>query len=159
MNIAVISPCGKYRYALTRSIEQPIRWVKPVLFIMLNPSTADAVSDDPTIRRCIQFTKDMGGTKLTVCNLFALRSTDPEQLLKAEDPIGPDNLMVLMSELKDHTFGEIILAFGNHKAVKKFDLSIFDHFNVKCLGTTKNGMPRHPLYLKKDTKPVEWKRK
>ena len=89
---AIISPCGRYRYVLKRNLPQAIRWVKPCLFVMLNPSVADAELDDPTIRRCIGFAKREGCTELTVVNLFAYRSTDPEGLLiQTRDPIGDMN--------------------------------------------------------------------
>src|SRR5690606_18576726 len=90
---ARFSPCGQYRYLLTRPIPAPF-W-KPdageAVFVMLNPSTADASEDDPTIRRCIGFAKEWGCTGLTVANLYALRSTDPKGLWKHRDPVGPEN--------------------------------------------------------------------
>lgn len=91
MSSAEISPCGQYRYKLMRSILQVVGWDKPALFIMLNPSTADADIDDPTVRRCIGFAKREMCSSLTVVNLYALRATDPRQLMKHQNPVGPLN--------------------------------------------------------------------
>jgi hypothetical protein len=84
---AVLSDCGTYRYRLGR------RWAEgPVdVWIMLNPSTADATVDDRTIRRCMEFSRRWGAGALVVGNLFALRATDPAELVRHPDPIGPDN--------------------------------------------------------------------
>src|SRR5436309_3459089 len=106
---AVISPDGLYRYILTR------RWSaegKTVVFIGLNPSTADDVRDDPTIRRCIGFAKSWGGSTLIMVNLFALRSTDPLALLRASDPVGPQNDSWLRSAV--HAADVSIAAWGVH---------------------------------------------
>ena len=78
----------KYRYRLYRSIPQVVRWIKPCLFIMLNPSTADESKDDPTIRRCVSFANRELCTSLTVVNLFSLRATNPKELSIADDPEG-----------------------------------------------------------------------
>src|SRR5580765_5070589 len=86
---ATISPDGKYRYLLSREYEDGM--FGTVLFVMLNPSTADATKDDATIRRCVGFTKRWGYSTLEVVNLFAFRATHPRDLWKADDPVGPDN--------------------------------------------------------------------
>ncbi len=85
---AVISECGRYRYVLTRQVGPGTR---TATFILLNPSTADANNDDPTIRRCIGFARQWGCGKLTVLNLFAVRATDPQWMKAASDPVGPEN--------------------------------------------------------------------
>lgn len=91
---ALISDDGVYRYRLHRTWDS----AKPtVAFLMLNPSTADATEDDPTIRRCIGFAKEWGYGTLIVGNLFALRSTDPERLTEHPEPVGPENDAHLMS--------------------------------------------------------------
>ncbi|EYS89479.1 hypothetical protein CF68_33090 [Cupriavidus sp. SK-4] len=84
---AVISDCGAFRYHLER------RWgpAKPMLFVMLNPSTADASEDDPTIRKCVGFAERHGSESVEVVNLFAFRATDPRELKRAGYPVGPDN--------------------------------------------------------------------
>jgi hypothetical protein len=150
---AVISPCGDYRYLLTRTIRQPVKWYRPGLFIMLNPSTADAELDDPTIRRCISFAKREGCTELRVVNLFAFRSTDPDNLEVRIDPVGPDNIKWLQAELNMAHLA--VAAWGNHKITRdpQFEFVNFvrQKPGLKCLGMNKNGSPKHPLYVKADT--------
>src|SRR3954454_15761859 len=85
---AVISACGRYRYLLSRQVGPGLR---TATFIMLNPSTADATNDDPTIRRCIGFARQWGCGRLAVLNLFAVRATDPAEMKRADDPVGPEN--------------------------------------------------------------------
>lgn len=89
MNDARFSPCRRYRYVLTRDVS--ILNPRLVNFVMLNPSTADATVDDPTIRRCIGYARAWDYGHLVVTNLFALRATDPRALKSEDDPIGPDN--------------------------------------------------------------------
>ena len=143
---ATISPCGRYRYDLTR------RWAAgpTALWVMLNPSTADADIDDPTIRRCIGFSKRDGYGSLTVVNLFAYRATDPKDLLTADDPEGPDNWWhvqraVRSSDAVVFAWGAASIADGHHLwhggALIPSPL---------CLGHTLSGAPRHPLYVKGD---------
>jgi len=150
---AIISQCGTYRYVLTRKTNSPLRWVKKCLFIMLNPSTADSLQDDPTIRRCIGFAEREGCTDLTVVNLFALRSTKPELLLTHPDPSGPENYGIVINSLDYHDV--VIAAWGAHKLPDTSLLEVLKkRSGIYCLGKTKDGSPRHPLYLKKD-QPLE----
>lgn len=159
----VISHCEKYRYVLTRKTKVPLRWVKKCLFIMLNPSIADAYIDDPTIKRCISFAEREGCTELTVVNLFALRSTDPKLLLKIikEDPIlasgGVEAESHLLEQIKEHCdFNHLIICgWGKQVGIKSYGdrviETIVEYGGVPlCLGKTKDGYPRHPLYIKKD---------
>ncbi len=88
---AVLSECARYRYRLDRAWERDDHGLGTVTWVMLNPSTADADVDDPTIRRCIGFSKAWGYNALTVVNLFAWRATSPRDLCAVEDPVGPDN--------------------------------------------------------------------
>lgn len=153
---AEISECGTYRYVLRRDIGQPSRWVKPCLFIMLNPSTADEVQDDPTIRRCIGFAEREGCTSLTVVNLFALRATDPRELKKHADPIGPLNDQRIEEMIDEHSLGIVVAAWGAHPMAKKRGMNVRAKFGpFKCLGITKDGQPKHPLYLKADERLVD----
>lgn len=85
---AIISGCGKYRYSLWRTWDKKL---PKVMFIMLNPSTADAYEDDPTIRRCINFAKSWGYGGIVVGNLFAYRATNPKKLILIDDPSGSAN--------------------------------------------------------------------
>jgi hypothetical protein len=157
---AVISECGKYRYFLSRELVKS-EIFKPVTFVMLNPSTADDKDDDPTIRRCIDFAKKFGGTHLIVVNLFALRATDPKELLMGE-PVGPENNMHLENAIKAtfHNQGVIICAWGNHGSyMERADevfWNILEDNEPKCLKINKSGHPAHPLYLAKNLKLIDF---
>lgn len=157
---AVISGCGLYRYWLMRDID--ILSDKILVFIMLNPSTADHTQDDPTIRRCMNFARAWGYGKLIVVNLFAFRATDPSQLWaqKTIDPIGPDNDLaieeaVLIAKLND---GIVVCAWGSHgkymdrgnQVIGMIDIND----NIYYLKMSKSGQPCHPLYLPGDLKPI-----
>lgn len=151
---AEISRCGLYRYGLWR------KWSDgpQVLFIMLNPSTADATQDDPTIRRCVAFAKSWGFGSLAVGNLFAYRTTDPAVLAKFPCPIGELNdewLSRLRYESQLH-----IAAWGAHGSLYGRSAHVRWLFNslganLQVLAMTKLGEPAHPLYLPGDLRPVE----
>lgn len=151
---AVISADGKYRYSLFRQWESP---ALSVTFLMLNPSTADADLDDPTIRRCIGFAKSWGYGKIEVVNLYALRAADPDSLYIAADPIGPKNASYLADAFRNRT----VCAWGTHPKARAMG-SVLEMtmagIGVEswCLGTTKDGSPKHPLYLRADTALIPW---
>ena len=159
---AVLSGCRRYRYSLSRPL--PGGDHGPVLFIMLNPSTADETEDDPTIRRCLGFARAWGREKLLVGNLFALRATDPRELSRASQPIGEDfagernnEWLIAMAEDVDL----VIAAWGVHGALFERGRKVREMLAVRGvqlhhLGLTKAGHPRHPLYLRGDTQPVGW---
>ncbi|WP_142805393.1 DUF1643 domain-containing protein [Tepidiphilus sp. J10] len=139
---AEFSPCKTYRYALWR------RWsdAPPVLFVMLNPSTANESQDDPTIRRCISFAKQWGHGGIIVGNLFAFRSPYPTDLQTATDPIGPENNHWLERLAKQST--AVVGAWGNHGTLMNRGQEVAALFpSMLCLGLTKLGQPRHPLYV------------
>lgn len=150
---AVISDCGLYRYELRR------RWSDgPLLeWVMLNPSTADSDIDDPTIRRCIGFAKAWGFNGIRVCNLFALRATDPAELSNPMiDPTGPDNHHHLRIERGPIT----VCAWGSHPVIEKRATA---HLRLAaregalmCLGYNKDGSPKHPLYVAKTAAARPW---
>lgn len=148
---ATFDTIGIYRYGLTR------RWYPKkatALFIMLNPSTADAEIEDPTVRRCMGYARDWGCGGLEVVNIFALRSTDPAALYTAEDPIGPENNRFILEAAERAQ--AIIAAWGTHGKLHgrgKEVLKLLEHFDVWSLGTTSQGHPKHPLYLRKDLTP------
>ena len=151
---ARLSDCGRYRYLLRRTWDHS----KPrVLFVMLNPSTADAEIDDATIRSCVRLSKAHGDGSFEVVNLFAYRATDPAQLQKAADPIGPSNDAVIEGaigrcDLAICAWGAHPMAGNRASAVRgllrSFRPAVF------CFGTTKAGAPKHPLYIKTGT-PLE----
>jgi hypothetical protein len=150
MPAAVLSPDGRYRYFLSRTWDDRR---KVVAFIGLNPSTADATNDDPTIRRCIQFAKDWGGGSLWMVNLFAFRATKPSALLHAGDPVGPENELWLGRVVGA---AEItVAAWGNHGALAGRAAAVANRFAGKlhALKITGQGMPGHPLYIRADTVP------
>ncbi len=156
MKNAIISTCQKYRYELSRDfVDNP---QNPAIFCMLNPSTADAFLDDPTIRRCIKFAKNFGHDSLKVVNLYAFRTPSPKELWLAEDPIGIENDLYLRTLVSKHK--KIICAWGGNAKVDRVTdvYKLLKELNVKlwCLGTTKDGMPKHPLYLKDTQELIEF---
>lgn len=149
---AELSADHKYRYRLSRVWLDGPR----VTFIMLNPSTADDQIDDPTIRRCINFAKNWGYGGLNVVNLYALRATDPFELWKAEDPIGPENERYLAEAARS---GELLVAaWGAHaKKERAREVAMLPGFEkLTCLRVTKDGAPSHPLYLRRSLTPIPW---
>jgi hypothetical protein len=155
MSSAVISNCGKYRYSLKRDISNYT--LGKVTFIMLNPSTADASLDDPTIRRCIGYAKDWMMSKLEVVNLYAYRATDPKELWKVEDPVGEDNNLYIQNAL--YTSDLVVCAWGNNAKLDRVGevIGIIKEFTTPhYLELSKTGQPKHPLYLKKELQPTRW---
>ena len=155
---AVLSADGVYRYRLWR-VWDPDRL--PTAFVMLNPSTADASADDPTIRRCAGFARSWGAGGIVVANLFAFRATDPADLARAQaigvDVAGPDRDAHLRAAFSP--VDSVVCAWGACSLVRPelvrhlFSL-IPAGIEVTCLGTTKHGQPKHPLYLAASTKRV-----
>ncbi len=159
---ATYSPCGTYRYTLEREMEPTLTskiGAYRVVFVMLNPSTATETVDDPTVRRCQLFARRWGYDLVTVANLYALRSTDPKALKTHPEPVGPDNDRVLL-RLVEHPRNLIVGAWGvnaEETRVKQFvDFAQSAERAVWALGKTKNGAPRHPLYVKSDAQLVQW---
>lgn len=149
---ASISGCGSYRYCLLREwdVARPA-----VLFIGLNPSTATGAIDDPTIRRCVRFAKDWGFGSLVMANLFAYRSADPAVLTSVRDPVGPKNDWWL-STLRGRA-ELVVAAWGGHGDLMSRNLAVMSAFPyLHCLGLTKGGHPRHPLYLPAHTEPIRF---
>lgn len=143
-------PARKYRYRLWR------RWGEEpsVCFLMLNPSTADEYELDPTLRRCAGFAKRWGAGGIEILNLFALRSTDPDGIYTMDDPVGPDNDRTIRA-LASVT-PEIVVAWGVHGSWMNRAEAVLEILRQTecvplCLGVTKDGHPRHPLYLRGTT--------
>jgi hypothetical protein len=147
---AVISEDGRYRYYLSRS------WSDVglhVAFVGLNPSTADAVLDDPTIRRCVAFAKEWGGGRMSMVNLFALRSTDPQVLAGVADPVGPENEAWLDRVMP--TADIAVACWGNHGVLHGRAAAVTQRFagRLVALAVNKSGSPKHPLYVRGSTIP------
>lgn len=148
----VFSPDRLHRYTLWREFDLSCR--EYVQFIGLNPSTADEVQDDPTVRRCIDFAKRWGFGALCMTNLFAYRATDPDVMKAAVDPVGPDNDAWLARIAIGA--GLVVAAWGNHGEFMGRDRAVAALLpRLMCLGTTKTGAPRHPLYIKGTTTPIQ----
>ncbi len=155
-SFADISVCDRYRYSLLRSwdLELPdLGW------LMLNPSTADATDDDPTIRRCMGFARRWGYGGIYVCNLFAWRATEPKDLRKLLDPSGPKNNEAIQKQAM--YCPEIIVGWGKprwpfvqRRAWAVIDMLLASPAMIKSLGINSDGSPRHPLYLANDTERV-----
>lgn len=154
---AVFSACGRYRYALRRDLGVLAPRAGSVLWIMLNPSTADAEQDDPTIRRVRRFTLDWGFGSLAVANLYAIRSTDPRplHLLGDEVRVGVET-DAWMARLAAEA-STIVAAWGAHGCpVRARAVAALVDRPLFCLGTTRDGHPRHPLYVPAATTPVRY---
>jgi hypothetical protein len=150
-NDAVISDCGQYRYLLRRVWDH----VKPrALFVMLNPSTADAKVDDPTIRSCVRLARGLGYGSIEVVNVFGWRATNPDELPKQADPMGPMNERIVAAAVA--RCDVVICAWGANAMAAGKTQYLCDRIlsyrpAAYCLGKTKSGAPRHPLYVKSGT--------
>lgn len=159
---AIISPCGTYRYRLER---HALSGAGAVAWIMVNPSVADATTDDPTIRKVIGFSERLGAGWLIVGNKFAFRATDVRELRTAADPRGPENDAHLERIMQDAA--TVIVAWGPLAKLPdqlrrrwRAVTTIADRVGrtLHCFGTAQDGHPRHPLMLAYETPLIEWKR-
>ena len=155
---ATFSECGRYRYTLWRAWDDG----RPVIaWLMLNPSTADADQDDPTIRRCQSFARAWGAGGIVVVNLFALRSTEPSALLSDPNPVAPAcdpgaNDAAILEATRGR---RIVAAWGVHGVIGGRADAVLRLLNgrwIDCLGMTKDGHPRHPLYVAGKTAPISY---
>lgn len=146
---ARISACRRYRYRLER------RWSAAAVMtiVLLNPSTADANADDRTSGRCIGFARDAGCGGVDLVNLMAWRSVDPRALRQASDPIGPDNHAWISATVAANHPGPVVVAWGAGAGYDRVQtvLELLAGLPLLCLGVTKDGHPRHPLYVKTGT--------
>lgn len=150
---ATFSEDRKYRFTLTR------RWDDRVLcnFLMLNPSTADEKIEDPTVRRCMAFASAWGYGGLIVTNIFAYRSTDPAELYKVVDPVGPGNDEHILQSAKLSAL--TVCAWGDHGrhqgrgGVVRLLLTR-GGITARCLGKNASGEPQHPLYIPSSRKLI-----
>lgn len=151
---AVFSEDREYRYVLTR------RWDDRTLcnFIMLNPSTADEIKEDPTVRRCMDFAGNWGYGGLVVTNIFAYRSTFPDDLYKVADPVGPGNDTHILTIAKQAAL--VVCAWGEHGDYHNRGFVVLgklrdEGITTKCLGKNASGQPQHPLYIPRDRKLID----
>lgn len=149
---ASFSPCGTYRYTLWR------RWsfVPPATFVLLNPSTADATRNDPTVERCERRARELGCGGIRVANLFALRSTDPALLNLHPAPIGPENDAAIAWAIAGA--GIVICGWGNEGALFARGATVLRKIRAAgvtphCLRLTQTGQPGHPLYVRYAQQP------
>ncbi|MCC5988857.1 MAG: DUF1643 domain-containing protein [Pararhodobacter sp.] len=153
---ALYSPCMHYRYALTRIWDEA---GARVLFVMLNPSTATEVQNDPTVERCERRARTLGFGAFRVCNIFAFRATDPKVMRAAPDPVGPGNDAAIIEGAG--WAGQIVCAWGTHGAHLGRGPAVEGLLRATGrplfhLGLSKAGHPRHPLYIGYDRQPEPW---
>jgi hypothetical protein len=162
---AIFSPCRTWRYTLHREW-----WSEDhhrVAFIGLNPSTADEVQDDPTVRRCIGFAKRWGYGGMFMLNIFGLRGMNPKVLYRAADPVGPENDRYILEVIRHPGTIRVVTCWGNHGILRNRGQEVIrliqeapglhrlPEFRLSRLGElTKRGQPRHPLYLKGSLTPT-----
>ena len=155
---AVFSEDKRYRYLLWRN------WIpdnqRRLLWVMLNPSTANATHDDPTLASCRRISAHQGYGGLEIVNLFAYRTTDPQQLGSTCDPVGIENDECLELVVKAPT--DIVVAWGELGVFRDRDCEVLDLLSqnasgpLLCLGLLPNGCPRHPLYMPESTQPLPY---
>ena len=153
---AIYSDCERYRYALTRVWDPQ---GQRVMFVMLNPSTATEVQNDPTVERCERRARALGYGAFRVTNIFAWRATDPRDMRRAADPVGPDNDSAILEGAR--WADRVICAWGTHGAhlgrgpavealLRGAGVALFH------LGLSKAGHPKHPLYIGYAVRPQPW---
>lgn len=145
---ATFSPCKKYRYTLWR------KWGAgdSVMFIGLNPSTADENKNDPTVRRCIGFARAWGYSGLVMMNAFAFRATDPAIMRAQIDPVGKENNAYLLEQSNKSAL--VVAAWGTLcNSSREIEILALLDRDIYCLGITKAERPKHPLYVAGSTQP------
>lgn len=155
-SVAVYSDCEKYRYSLTRVWESA---GGKVLFIMLNPSTATELQNDPTVERCERRARALGFGAFRVTNIFAWRDTDPKKMRAAANPVGPENDATILESCA--WADSVICAWGTHGAHRErgnhIEAILRDNVSpLFHLGLTKQGHPKHPLYIAYSQQPEPW---
>lgn len=153
---AIYSPCERYRYALTRTWDADRG---RLLFVMLNPSTATEVQNDPTVERCERRARALGFGAFRVCNIFAWRNTDPRAMRAAADPIGPDNDAAIRDGA--NWAEQVLCAWGTHGAHLRRGAAVETLLRgtgrpLCHLGLSKAGHPKHPLYIAYSQNPEPW---
>jgi hypothetical protein len=159
MTWATLDPSKKYRWDLGRVWKPERLDKKSILFICLNPSTADGNDDDATIRRLVGFSDLWGYGALVVCNLFAWRSTDPRGLYSSPGPVGRENYDYIVKHAAQA--GLIVCAWGAHPWTGVHGRHVLwmlqgRGYKTFCFGRTKEGFPKHPVRLPYNTKLIEY---
>lgn len=151
---AIFSPCKRYRYQLERSWGTRPSRKSTVVFIGLNPSTADATNDDPTIRKCMAFARAWGFNRLIMVNLFAWRATDPTQLSAVNNPIGKQNDEHISNAVSGGSM--VIACWGEYGCLLNRAEGLRARYprRLHCLSINNSGEPTHPLYLPATLIPV-----
>ena len=155
-SVAGYSDCERYRYLLTRTWDPG---GDKALFVMLNPSTATELQNDPTVERCERRARALGFGAFRVCNIFAWRETDPAKMRRAADPVGPGNDRAITESCP--WADRIICAWGAHGAHLDRGPEVERLMRATGrplyhLGLTRAGHPRHPLYVGYATQPMPW---
>ena len=155
-SVAVYSDCERYRYLLTRVWDPG---GTRALFVMLNPSTATEVQNDPTVERCERRARTLGFGAFRVCNIFAWRDTDPRAMRRAADPVGPANDTAIAESCLWADM--IVCAWGTHGAHLARGPAVERLMRgtgrpLHHLGLTAGGHPKHPLYIGYETRPIRW---
>ena len=153
---AIFSDCERYRYVLTREWDPA---GKRVLFVMLNPSTADEIKNDPTVERCERRARTLGFGAFRVCNIFAFRATDPRVMRAEQDPVGPGNDAAIRESAV--WANQVICAWGTHGAHLNRGAEVAGLLRnldrpLMHLGLSKAGHPKHPLYIAYARQPEPW---
>lgn len=155
-SVAIYSDCEKYRYSLTRVWDEA---APRVVFIMLNPSTATEIQNDPTVERCERRARALGYGAFCVCNIFAYRATDPKVMRAQPDPVGPENDTAIIEAAK--WANDIVCAWGTHGAHMDRGKAV-EHIMrnqpkpLTHLGLSIAGHPKHPLYIGYKVQPLLW---
>ena len=153
---AIYSDCERYRYSLTRVWEPTGR---KVMFVMLNPSTATEVQNDPTVERCERRARALGFGAFQVTNIFAWRDTDPRKMRAAREPVGPENDAAILAGAS--WADQIVAAWGTHGAHLSRGPAVETLLRgtgqkLFHLGLSKAGHPKHPLYIAYTQTPEPW---
>lgn len=147
----------KHRYTLLHRIN-PLFGNRLIMWIGLNPSKADEQQLDPTLTRIRSFSEREGYDGFLMTNIFGFRATDPKEMLRAHDPVGPENDAALLAAAQ--RCGKVVAAWGAHGIHRdraRAVAQLLGRHKLWCLGTTKDGHPRHPLYVKGDQPLVRWR--
>lgn len=151
-NECQFSPCWKYRYTLEHVME-PLLPTRRIMWIGLNPSTADEANLDPTLRRIRAFSLAWGFTSFVMTNLFAFRATQPSEMLRQQDPVGPENDMYLFGVAQ--RCETVVACWGTIGRRNQRDEAVLALLGAErkvfCLGTNGGLTPKHPLYVAADT--------